>query len=262
MDLSFLEGFDDSSTECPSDFTLDQLHLGHLDATERQAVEAHAAGCDRCPARIEARALGFAAFTQTDDRAILAALRTRIDEAESQSLASRLKRWWGPVLLVGVGAAAALLVTRAPPPPTATGGLTPDVTRLKGDVPLRVHRARGEAVAEVQSGDSFQAGDRLMFEEDVKADGHLVVFGVEASGAVYRAWPLPGQQAETLMKVGPAQRLPGAVALDATPGREVLHAVLCPPAVGVPECTADATSKRGLRCPDGCAHGTFVMVKP
>lgn len=251
---------DAQGATCPSDFTLDQLHIDALIGAEQIRVEAHCAGCATCSARMAERSAGFDLFTEIDERAILARLQTE-RAAVGQTLGSRFKAWLVPIFAVAAAGAAAAIVLMRGPATTGPIGIDPEITRVKGEIALRVYRERAGVATEAQSGDIFQAGDRLMFEVDVNAKGHLTIYGVEPTGAIYTAWPQAEHAGQAVRDVGPAQRLPGAVSLDATTGREVLHAVLCPVDVGPPVCTAAPDAKDGIACPKRCDRGRFVMVK-
>jgi hypothetical protein len=123
--------------------------------------------------------------------------------------------------------------------------------RLKGGLALHVHRQRGSASEEAVSGGRFADGDRLRFVVDLPAPGQVMIQGVEATGNVYRAWPLDGAAAP--LPAGPGQVLPGAVSLDGARGRELLYLVHCP---GPPTCTGAPP-----RCQPGCATTAFVLDK-
>lgn len=282
--------------DCPSDLTLDRLVSGELDAAGRSAAEAHVAGCAECRGRVEARRAGFDAVQGVDPRALLSGIRRRLDEAPPRrGLAGWFARWsrdwrrsWAP--LGAVAAAAALLLLVWPRPVAeGPGGGAPGLgepggrehggpaVRRKGGPILHVWRAPAGAAAtdgdgaptdgtgatggsEALSGDRFQAGDRLRFVVDLPTEGQVAVLGVDASGALYQAWPLPGNDAETLRPAGPRQTLPGAVALDETPGRETLHVVLCPPDTPPLGCTSRGPDEAPA-CPVGCVTSPFVLEK-
>ena len=69
---------------CPSERTLDALHLGALPEDERAAAAAHVAGCGDCAARLAEIQQGFQAFADLDERAVLARIQTRHAEAKAR----------------------------------------------------------------------------------------------------------------------------------------------------------------------------------
>ncbi|AKJ07016.1 uncharacterized protein DUF4384 [Archangium gephyra] len=239
--------------ECPSDFTLDRLHAGELPPEEARKTELHVAGCAGCGARLAERKAGFDAVEGVDPRVMLARIRKGLDEPARASFSERLIGWsrrlLAPMAMVATAAAVMMVVV-----PGQQQG-----TRMKGALGLHVFRLTGDHAEEVVSGDTFAPGDRLRFSVDVPSEGHVAVFGVEASGALYPAWPLePGVQ--TRFEEGDGIELPGAVSLDAQPGREMFYLVHCPLEVGPPECTSGGAGEKPV-CPEGCAMTPFIMEK-
>lgn len=238
--------------ECPSDFTLDRFHAGELPPEEAQRTERHVAGCADCGARMAERRAGFGAIEGVDPRVMLGRIRKGLDEPARASFPERLSGWTrrllAPLAMVATVAVVLLVVV-----PGQQG------TRMKGALGLHVFRLSGDHAEEVVSGEALAPGDRLRFRVDVPAEGHVTVFGVEASGALYTAWPLePGVQ--TRFEEGDGIELPGAVSLDAQPGREVLYLVHCPLEVGPPACTSGGAGEKPV-CPEGCAMTSFIMEK-
>lgn len=242
--------------ECPSDLALDRLHAGELPTEEARRTEQHVAGCAGCGARMTERRAGFGAIDEVDPRAMLARIRTGLDAPARSSISERLLGWTrrllAPVALVAAAAVALLMVR--------TGGddVNP-TTRMKGSLALHVFRLQGEHSEEVLSGDRFAPGDRIRFSVDLPAEGHVKVLGVESSGTLYTAWPLDSG-VQTRLEKGNGIELPGAVSLDANPGRELLYLVRCPVEVGPPECTSRGADAKPV-CPSGCAMSPFVLDK-
>jgi hypothetical protein len=238
---------------CPSDFTLDRLHSGELPPAEARETERHVAGCAECGARLAERQAGFGAIDGVDPRAMLARIRTGLDAPAQAPLSERLIGWMRRLLAPMAMVATAAVVLMVVVPGQQQG------TRMKGALALHVFRLTGEHAEEVVSGDTFAPGDRLRFVVDVPAEGHVTVLGVEASGTLYTAWPLePGVQ--TRFEEGNGIELPGAVSLDAQPGRELLHLVHCPLEVGPPECTSAGAGEKPV-CPEGCVMTSFILEK-
>jgi hypothetical protein len=239
--------------ECPSDFTLDRLHGGEFPPAEAQQAERHVAGCADCSARLAERQAGFGAIDGVDPRAMLARIRKGLDEPAQVSPSERLSGWMrrllAPMAMVATTAVVLLVVV-----PGQQQG-----TRMKGALALHVFRLTGDHAEEVVSGDTFAPGDRLRFRVDVPSEGHVTVLGVEASGSLYTAWPLePGVQ--TRLEEGNGIDLPGAVSLDAQPGRETLYLVHCPLEVGPPECSSGGAGAKPV-CPEACVMTPFLLEK-
>lgn len=232
--------------DCPSDLTLDRLHAGELPPEEAARAERHVAGCATCGARMAERRAGFDALEGVDPRAMLARIRSGLDRPAS--LSERLRRLLAPLAVVATAAVALVVVTREDPG-----------TRLKGALALHVFRLAGDHAEEMVSGAAFAPGDRLRFAVDLPTEGHVAVLGVEASGTLYTAWPLDSG-ARTDLAAGNGIALPGAVALDAQPGRETLYLVHCPREVGPPSCASRGAGSAPA-CPEGCATTSFILEK-
>ncbi len=237
---------------CPSDFTLDRLHAGELSREEALEPERHVASCADCTARLAQRRAGFDAVDGVDPRAMLARIRTGLDRPAP--LPQRLLGWarqrMAPLALVTTAAVAVVVMSQQSESPA---------TRMKGTPALHVFRQAGDHAEEVVSGGVFAPGDRLRFSVDLPAEGQVAVLGIESSGVLYTAWPLePGQR--TRLKAGTAIELPGAVALDAQPGRETLYLVHCPATEATPSCESRGANLEPT-CPPGCVATPFVMEK-
>jgi hypothetical protein len=246
MKLPDFSSLREGRPDCPSDFTLDRLHAGELPSRAATEAERHVAGCAECGARMAGRRAGFDGLEGVDPRAMLARIRSGLDRPPSPL--ERLRRFMAPLAVVATAAVALMVFTPEAPE-----------TRLKGALGLRVFRLAGDHAEERVSGATFAPGDRLRFTVDLPAAGHVAVLGVEASGALYTAWPLEAE-ATTRLEAGSGIELPGAVALDAQPGRETLYLVHCPLEVGPPRCASrGAGSAPG--CPEGCATTSFLLEK-
>lgn len=231
--------------DCLSDYALDMLRAGLLPADAAAEVQGHVDGCADCAARFEAMRVGFDGEPDIDPRALLAGARRRA--------AARPRPWWSRIQLwlpaLAVAAVAAFFVLRPGPGPGPDGPI-----RTKGGLALHVMRATAAGSEEVVSGARFAAGDRLRFAVDLPDPGYVAVIGVEAGGASYPAWPLGA--ADQKRPAGEGQLLDGALGLDAAPGRETLHLVLCPESP--PACTV---ADGALRCPEGCRSTPFELDK-
>ena len=85
-----------------------------------------------------------------------------------------------------------------------------------------------------------------------RADGSMAaVLGVEPQGGLYVAWPSGSDSGRRPM--GKRQELPGAVALDASMGKEVLYLVWCPAETAAPaQACKSGGPEQPPRCPAGC----------
>lgn len=275
MNPQALENLREGKAECPSDLQLDRLHAGELGTEVVARLQAHIAGCEVCPARMEARRSGFDQFPAVDPRPLLAGIHRGLHEQEQQaerSLSGRWLRRLGFVVAPVAAAAAALGIAMflGRPDPSGDPGGDPQGTRFKGGLALHVFRQRAEPTEparseQMMSGERFKAGDRIRFTVDLPHAGVIIILGIEADGDLYVAWPDPAAGAEPAVTAltrpaGSGQELPGAVSLDASPGRETLYLVHCPDAQVVPRCTTQGATERPL-CPKGCSLAPFVINK-
>jgi hypothetical protein len=160
---------------------------------------------------------------------------------------------WPVAATVGALATLAFLVLWMLP------GERDDGLRAKGAASLQVVRERGGTVSETRSGDVFEPGDRLRFRVDVPSRSHLMVVGVEASGASYTCFPSDGSDDSRLVEPGSGRVLPGAVRLDASLGEEWLYLVLCPHPFNRHDILPGEAGVIGV--PDGCSTRAFEMQK-
>lgn len=258
---------------CPSDLALDRLQAGELSEAQERDLRRHVADCTLCPERMSMRSVGFAGFKDLDERQLLSAIRRRLDEAPPASLfdrvLQRLRVMAVPLSAAAVAAVTAVVLLGRPGSPTnpdSTGGdptTQPsgfDETREKGGLALQVYRLVGGQAQQAVSGDTFHQGERLRFVVDLPTAGQVAVLGVEPQGGLYVAWPSAASDGKR--PAGKRQELPGAVALDASLGKEVLYLAFCPS-----EGTAPAQScKVGgagqpPSCPVGCRLSPFVLNK-
>lgn len=247
-DFSQLRG---TRGECPSDATLEEFGFDALPEDEARVVRTHLKTCATCSGEVALIRQGFDAFPQLDERRALARIHTETEVATP---------WWRKIglLLVPIalgGAAAIVFMLRPPPDPAATAT---NAVRAKGTIKLRVFTKTGEGAAtELLSGQPVAPGSRLRFMVELDAPGHVRIFGVEASGAQYTAWPMDAAKGAEPLPAG-AQRLPGAAQLDDSTDAETLHLVWC--ADAAPKCTVD-TAGAPLKCPEGCAQTAFTLEK-
>lgn len=240
--------------DCPSDLALDRLHAGELSDDAATTLRTHVDGCTDCTARLAERTAGFDALPGVDGRKLLAHVRRRADEPSG--FLEKLRRFLMPLTLVAA-AGVVVLVLRPAGDPTVEEA----TVRGKGGLVLHVFRNTGDHVEELLSGDPFRPGDRLRFTVDLPSEGEVAVYGVDPSGARYDVWPLAHDVA-TRLGAGPGQELPGAVALDGTPGDETFVLVQCDPSAGAPRCeTVRSGTSTVLSCQPGCRTSPFRVAK-
>ena len=257
---------------CPSDLVLDRLHAGELPEAESRQITVHVEGCATCPGRMAARQEGFAGFPEVDPRPLLSAIRRRLHESAPEPVGRRWLRQLGlifaPVAAVTAALAVFMLVRHGGTPSGSTppGGedSAPYENRVKGALGLYVYRLSDGKTPQVQgtvSGDRFAPGDRLRFVVDLPSSGQVQIVGVESDGDLYVAWPGPGSDSvRTFRPAGKSQELPGAVALDTSPGRETLYLVHCAAASTPPSCTSQGVAKPP-QCPPGCRLVPYLIDK-
>ena len=258
---------------CPSEFTLDQWLAGELLGARAAEIKAHCDGCAECAAYGATHARGVAAIPGLDADAMFARILSGAESraaaaaaerapAPSPSLLDRLRALFvlpqlGWVAAAGAAAGALVFALRSPLPTAPVEG-DPGL-RVKGSLALEVVRKTPQGAQVMVSGDVFRPDDEIRFVITTPTAGRVAVVGIEPSGALYPAWPLPGHAADPVRPAGEAQPLEGAVQLDGTPGRETLYLVLCP-ADTEPACVS-AGANQPPRCAAGCRTQPFVVQK-
>ena len=181
---------------------------------------------------------GFDTTATDADRARLAELRAeheaflrtvdvdnevrRIQQRVARAAPEPRRVWWKWLAPAGalVAAAVVLVVVRRGDPPTQPD----DDIGVKGDeISLIVHVQAGDTSRRLASGDAVIPGDKIRFEVNAAKPGYVAVVGIDGSGAltVYH----PGNGTGPVAFDPKARVLPGAIALDATPGDERFYAL-------------------------------------
>ncbi len=262
MKFEDLEKVRAASSDCPSDLLLDGLANGDLGREEAQRVEAHCSNCDGCNDRLKTFRRGFATVPEYDEHA---ALRRLVEANERRHAASRFSWLNLKGLLVAapaLAAAGALVLMLSKPgedAPTAEPGDLRDTTRLKGNLRLAVVRKTASGSEELVSGEPVAPDATLRFVVTLPRGGRVTVVGVETSGTLYTAWPLPEHAADPVLPQCEKELLPGAIQLDGKPGQEMLHLVLCDRDVE-PSCVSRGASD-APQCAEGCVSTRFSINK-
>jgi hypothetical protein len=261
MTSSNFESLRSRRPDCPSNLALERYAAQELPAETAASIRQHLELCDVCPQRLKAN--DFAAMPEFDERLMLAAIRKGMDEP--QGLRERAVQWLrgGRAGWLAFAAAVGTIVLLVLPQLRAPSPQDPDsqdTVRMKGAPVLHVYLRRGEKQEEVLSGSRFQAGDGVRFVVDLPTAGQVVIVGVEASGALYTAWPRAKEGGKTALPAGKAQALPGGMTLDESAGREMLYLVHCAGAATTPECQSRG-SREPPACSPGCTLSTFVLDK-
>lgn len=246
---------------CPSDLMLDRLCAGELSSEQQSELQSHLAACEVCPSRVAQRQAGFEAFPDLDTRPLLSAIVRRVGEAQEAKQrrfsVGKVLAWLAPV---GAAVAVFLLIGRGRDREPADDQESA-MTREKGSAALHVFRQVREGARESLSGDSFRPGEALRFVVDLSKQAQISVVGIEASGALYVAWPQDAG-AVTLYSAGKGQALPGAVVLDESIGKETLYLVACPASLSVPAQQCKSGGPGALpQCGPGCSLSAFVLNK-
>jgi hypothetical protein len=184
---------------------------------------------------------GFDQHATDSDRARLAELRAdheaflrTVDvDMEVKRIQQRVARaapekrvWWRwlvPASALAAAAAVLLVLLRRGDSPTQRD---PDIQVKGDDISLIVHLATGDGSKRLASGDLVAAGDKIRFEVNAAKAGYIAVVGIDGSGAlsIYH----PGNGTGPIAFDPQARLLPGAIALDATPGEEKFYALYSP----------------------------------
>lgn len=148
----------------------------------------------------------------------------RIQQRVARAAPEPKKTWWKwlvPASALAAAAAVVLVVMRR------GGEHTPrpdDDIQVKGDeISLVIHAATADGSRRLASGDDVMPGDKLRFEVNAAKPGYIAVVGVDGTGelTVYH----PGNGTGPVAFDPKARLLPGAIALDATPGDERFYAL-------------------------------------
>jgi len=213
---------------CPSDLLLERRLAGELASAHAAALDAHAASCPACGARV--RAMQEPVLEDSKDR-LLAQAALVVPESRS-SLWKRIGIV-RPALLATMLAATVVLVvlprlrerTPVAPPAVPGDGLHSVLTKGGGDS-ISVFVQRHGAIRRLGEDEALAPGDRVQYALVVEQASLGALYGRDSRGAT-RYVPVEGD-APVVLPGGRETLLQPAYVLDATPGDELLIAVLCP----------------------------------
>ena len=248
------------------DLTLERLVAGEI--TENDIAD-HLAGCTPCTER-------KIAILADSRRAIPLLRRAEVPE-EPAALPDnviplrRERPWWSAAGgFLAAAAAVLLLVNLDPAGPIPLQHPDDHFTSKGGDLPaleMEVYRNEHGESTRISSDDRVFPGDQIGFRVGSEADGHLLILGIDSTGAAYPCYPADGSSAA--IQQGEPAEVPGAIHLDATLGVERLIAVRCPePAVfddlaGALQDAASGLSTDGAtpQLRDRCAQQEVRLIK-
>jgi hypothetical protein len=235
-----------------TDLELERLLADDLPAARKAEIEASATDADR--AQLAAfRSESEAFLSQVDVAAEVRAIGRKMEKLPAEP--RRFASWWRWVFAGGALAAAAaalLIIVRRDERPSE------DDLAIKGsDVGLVIH-AENRQLAE---GDKVKPGERIRFEINAGRRGYVAVAGIDAKGTQTVYFPFNGS-APTAIDPTLDHVLPGAIALDATPGTETFYALYSEHPFSLQDAlTALRDPTPGTDLPRGVASSQVTLVK-
>jgi len=217
--------------ECPSRFTLVQLHTGDLATGYADILLSHVRECRSCAAHLEEiRANSDLYAEKIDEKS--GALNARL--AKEPVRVHRLLTSTGLTIVTGALAAAAvisvgfLFVFH----PAQDSRISPTESRIatsevsyKGAFSARIFASRAGTQFAVEDDTVLKSGDQLRFVVEAGAPGFLCVVSVAADGTVSPFYPHtdPETDRSPLAMTSAGQfTLPGSIVLDDSTGTEHL----------------------------------------
>jgi hypothetical protein len=222
-----------------SDLRWDRLLAGELSDDAAAALRADAQGCVVCETRLAQLTRESELFAQ---RPALAAPRRR-------------RLWWIVAAPIGMAAAAAvLLLARTEPPPTGE--------RIKGtgDAQLVVLAGQPGAMRMVENGDHVRGGEYLQVGYSAQRDGFGAVLSRDGAGAT-NVYVQAAPSVMVALAAGRDQAFPGSTLLDDTRGFEVIVALWCERALGLPPLVQELATTGDVVTPAGCTKRRVTFTK-
>jgi hypothetical protein len=258
----------------PSDWLVERLVLGELDATAAEDVRRRLAAEGRSVEDAIARiaASNQEIMEQHPPLATVAAIRRRAATATAAPARARrsLFVWAAPFALAG--AAAVLLVAR---PWGGGAGIDQvpanplDDFRIKGDLVLDVYRHGATGDERLRDGARAARGDLLQLSYAARKGGHGVLLSIDGARKVTLHLPETDNGKSAKLRDGRIVRAPSAYQLDDAPGFERFFFVSAPESFDLAPilAAARALAERGdarrqpLRLPAGFEQVSFAVDK-
>jgi hypothetical protein len=233
-----------------SNFALDRLASGTLDAGARATTEAHLAACPSCRQRQQHLADDRARFSADAD--FLARLAPPADVADvaDNVVAFPLRRRLLQAVVPVLAAAATVTIMLRP--------AAVDETTTKGGAIHEAFVQGATGTRSVVDGARVQAGDVVQFTRTATTAGYVGLFSIDGRGTFSRFVPADGPTLVAL-QAGTRVALPQSVQLDGTPGAERFVIVDCDRAIAV---DVAANAARTGASPDGCVVVQHRLEKP
>ena len=217
---------------CPSEWTLQRLVAEELKGENRDSVAAHTVSCTHCRTRVTAldreREAFLSAHPFDEVEAEIAERALFVPDDPEIRVGTRWwERWRTPLLALAGGGMAAMVVAMIALP-GGEGQLDPSAAignSLKGITDLNAALHRDGRVTEVTDVTRVRAGDELQFAVDTGTYDHLVLVGVDGTGAITVYLPADGGASLPVVP-GAGRLLDRGFRLDDAPGPEVFVAFL------------------------------------
>ncbi len=217
---------------CPSEWTLQRFVAEELKGEERDTLAAHTVSCEHCRAQVIAMDGERDAFLRAhpfDEIEADVAERALFvpEDPEIRVGTSRWERWRTPLMALTAGGLAAMVLALFALPPADDGiAAGPDRgNHLKGITALDAALLRDGTVADVEDHATVRPGDELQFAVDAGTYDHVVLVGIDGTGAVTVYLPADGGSSVPV-EPGAGRVLEGGFRIDEAPGPEVFVAFL------------------------------------
>jgi anti-sigma factor RsiW len=222
-----------------SDLGWDRWLAGEVPADERERVQAHAASCARCAARLAeltARRDAFAARPVPIELA--RALRRRV-------------RGLGAIAAIAAAAVAVFVLRSGTEPPERSKG---------GDVELVLAGGRPGALARLASGDVIGPGEHIQAGYSSRRDGFGAVLALDGAGVAMVYAPSHGEVTVAL-PAGSDRSFPESTVLDHVVGTERIWVLWCQAPHVLAPLVAQLRSTGQLAAPADCAVRAVTLDK-
>ncbi len=229
----------------PSAFEWDLYRAQELPKERRDELESLAARCENCQANLSMTQGGFAAFGIDADT-----LQQRIAEKIEQPQTPK-KRSWSKLnyaFSTLAAAAAAVFLLKS----------GPEYIQSKGELRLRIFRARAEKVLEATEQTRFRKGDRLRFGVNLAPQRQLMILGLSKTQVPTVYYPSVGAKNSAPAQYAEDGALKGAISLDGSQDSETIYLVECPLPFTLDQLDS---SSDGLEAPSKCNKTSYTIVR-